>query len=222
MPCLVRRGSPAAAFLWAFDSDFGGQGWGETLTRGPRAAMPASAAPADQRGGRVGHSESCPGLAGACPGDKGGRRFWVAFLLKRLCWLRERKEGFAALGRRALPPPVRDGPVGFSTSASRGGGSGIPGSGAGRGIFISPVFIAPSLTVGCGVVSFRFVFLEGRKEEERGAVSLLLTRNQWPSPVGTRALVGMPHGVSKQAGGRHRRQNESPGEFTASLFVFGS
>lgn len=35
MPCFVQRGSPAAAFLWMFDSVFGGQCWRESFAEVP-------------------------------------------------------------------------------------------------------------------------------------------------------------------------------------------
>lgn len=98
------------------------------LCRGPRAAMTVSAVLANQRDCErwafrehwlLGRAERCcPGLAGACLWDKGDGQFWVAFLLKPLCWLRERREGFPALGCRALPPLVGDEPIWVVPSAS--------------------------------------------------------------------------------------------------------
>lgn len=77
----------------------------------------------------------------------------------------------------APPSQGRTCPVSTSTPAMEGCGGRqhqlLLGSDDGRDVFISPVFIPPSLTVGYRVVSFCFVFLRGTKEERR-AVSLLL------------------------------------------------
>lgn len=166
------------------------------LCRGPHATMTASAVLADQRGcARWAFRERwllqraeqcCPGLAGACPWDKGSGQFWVVFILKPLCWLSERREGFTARGWRALPPLVRDRPIRLVPAYPAAEGYGgkrhwpLPDSRAGRGVFISPVFVLPSLNLGYRVVLFGFVFLKGRKEEERRAVRLLPTQNQCP------------------------------------------
>lgn len=74
-----------------------------------------------------------------------------------------------------------------------------------------------------GMGWFHVVFVSSRVgRRRREGDQLAPNPKPVPSPVGTRVFVGMPCIVSKQAGGLHGRQNESSGEFTASLFVFGS
>lgn len=187
MPCAERE--PTCCFsvdvwFWFWWSALEG-----SLGRGPWATMTVSLCQQITGTAHVGHLE-CAGsfseelqssavLAEQVPVC--GIRVVVSsgLLLKSLCWLIEHREGFTALRWRALPLPVKDEPVqlapahptmeGYAAKQHRL----LLGSGDCRDIFISPVFIPPSLTVGYRVVSFYFVFLRGTKEERR-AVSLLL------------------------------------------------
>lgn len=86
------RGGAQLLLFWMFGSGFGGWCWRETFAEVPRAATAASAVPANKRDRTrwvlrerwlLWRAEPrCPGLAGACPWDKGRGRFWVLFLLK--------------------------------------------------------------------------------------------------------------------------------------------
>lgn len=145
-----------------------------------------------------------------------------------MCWLREHREGYPALGCRALPPRVRDGPIWVVPSASRDEGLCrkrhwmLPSSGASIGIFISLVFVPPSFSVGYRVVLFCFVLFslrvgkrrrEGRSARYRPKISVL---SCWHQGVCRDAACCI------QTGRRTSRETKRELWRAHSLFVFGS
>lgn len=170
MPCLLQRGSPAAASLWMFDSGFGGRPlqWSPCNTDSISCSGKSKGCPcwAFRDCWLLWRPERCcPGLAGACLWDESGGWFCVAFLQNSLCWLSKRRESFTALGERTLAPLIRDGPASSAQAHPMAEGYGgrwhwlLPGSCASRDMFISLGFVPPSLTVEYGVVSVWFVLV---------------------------------------------------------------
>lgn len=164
MPCLLQRGSPAAASLWMFDSGFGGRPlqWSPCNTDSISCAGKSKGCPcwAFRECWLLRRPEQCyPGLAGVWLWDKSSGRFWVAFLQKSLCWLSKCRESFTVLEwELGQAPLVRNGPASSAPArpmAEGYGGKGhwlFPGSCVSRDIFISLGFVPPSLTVEYGVV----------------------------------------------------------------------
>lgn len=181
MPCLLQRGSPAAASLWMFDSGFGGGPllWSPCNTDSISCAGKSKGCPcwAFRECWLLWRPERCcPGLAGACLWDKSSGWFWVAFLQKFLCWLSKHREGFKALGERALIPLARDGCASPAPAHPMAGGYGgkwhwlLRGSRASRDILISLGYVPPSLTVEYGVVLVWFGLFSLRVGEGRTEV----------------------------------------------------
>lgn len=231
MPCLLSRGSLAAASLWMFDSGFGGRPlqWSPCNTDSVSCVGKSKGSPywAFRECWLLWRPEQCCScLAGVCLWNKSGAWLWIAFLQKSLCWLSKHRESFTALGERTLTSQVSDRPASSAPAHPTHG----------RGLWREAALAAPWLLyqqrhlylpgfrttfTHCGIWSgFCFVLFSSRVEEGR--------TDMWSScsPPKVRALSCWHQGICgdstycTQKGRRTSRETKRELWRVRSLFVY--